>query len=87
MLATDLIMDVRASRTITPDQVHRLERVFFADGAPSTDQMHLIRLIDSYLQRRIPCWAELMARAAMATRAPQADPADTIDHSATAQAA
>jgi hypothetical protein len=66
MLASDLLMDVRASRAISPDQMERLERMVFESGAPSGDQLDLVFLIDTYLQRRDPRWAELMARAAMA---------------------
>ena len=65
MLASDLVMDVRASRTISPDQVERLERMVFDGGAPSTDQLDLRFLVDTDLQRRNPQWAELLARAAV----------------------
>ncbi len=66
MLASDLLMDVRASRAISQDQVARLEQMVFEGGAPSGDQLDLVFLIDTYLQRRDPRWADLMARAAMA---------------------
>jgi hypothetical protein len=65
MLASDLIMDVRASRSISPDQVARLERMVFANGAPSGDQLDLLLLMDTYLQRRDPRWADLLSRAAL----------------------
>jgi hypothetical protein len=65
MLASDLVMDVRASRSISPDQVERLERLVFGSGAPSGDQLDLLFLIDTYLQGHNPRWAELLARAAM----------------------
>jgi hypothetical protein len=66
MLASDLLMDVRAARAISGDQVDRLERMVFESGVPSGDQLDLVFLIDTYLMRRDPRWAELMARAAMA---------------------
>ena len=66
MLASDLIMDVRASRAISADQVVQLERMIFAGGAPSAEQLDLLLLIDAYLERSDPCWAELLARAAQA---------------------
>jgi hypothetical protein len=65
MLASDLIMDVRASRTISPDQMEQLEKMVFGSGRPSGDQLDLLYLMDTYLQRPDPRWAELLARAAM----------------------
>ena len=70
MLASDLIMDVRASRSISPDQMERLERMVFGSGKPSGDQLDLLYLMDTYLQRPDPRWAELLARAAMTALAP-----------------
>ena len=64
MLASDLIMDVRASRDISADQVEQLERMVFAGGAPSVDQLDLLFLIDTYLERSDPRWADLLSRAA-----------------------
>jgi hypothetical protein len=64
MLASDLIVDVRASRHISADQVDELERMVFAGGAPSLDQLDLLFLIDTYLQRSDPRWAALLSRAA-----------------------
>lgn len=75
MLASDLIIDVRASRTISPDQVDRLERMVFGSGAPSGDQLDLLFLIDTYLQRPDQRWGELLARAAMAALVPPANKA------------
>jgi hypothetical protein len=51
MLASDLIMDVRASRTISPHQMERLEKMVFGNGRPSGDQLDLLYLMDTYLQR------------------------------------
>jgi hypothetical protein len=69
MLASDLIMDVRASRTITADQVDQLEKMVFASGEPSVDQLDLLFLMDTYLRRPDPRWAELLERAAHAAMA------------------
>jgi hypothetical protein len=66
MLATDLIIDVRASRRISAEQVDRLERMIFETGAPGGDQLRLLFLIDSYLQQREPRWIDLLTRASMA---------------------
>jgi hypothetical protein len=66
MLATDIFMDVRAARAISPDQITRLESLVFSNGAPSGDQLDLLYLMDTYLQRPDPRWADLLARAAIA---------------------
>ena len=60
-------MEVRASRTISADQVERLERMVFGSGAPSGDQPDILFLIDTYLQRPDRRWGELLTRAAMAS--------------------
>ena len=49
MLATDIFMDVRAARGISVDQITRLERLVFAEGAPTGDQLDLLYLMDTYL--------------------------------------
>lgn len=72
MLTSDLIMDVRASRTISSDQMASLEKMVFGSGSPSGDQLDLLYLMDTYLQRPDPRWADLLARAAM-TALPPAD--------------
>jgi hypothetical protein len=66
MLACDLLMNVRASRTISGEQVAQLEKMVFADGGPSRDQLDFLCLIDTYLERPHPGWAPLFARATMA---------------------
>jgi hypothetical protein len=73
MLASDLLMSVRASRSISPDQVESLERMVFGSGTPSGDQLDLLFLMDTYLQRPDPRWAELLARAAMTALLPLVD--------------
>lgn len=57
-------MDVRASRAISPDQVEQLEKMVFAGGAPSADQLDLLYLMDTYLERHDQRWADLLERAA-----------------------
>ena len=66
MLATDIFMDVRAARHISADQISRLESLVFSDGGPSGDQLDLLYLMDTYLQRPDPRWGDLLARAASA---------------------
>lgn len=72
MLASDIVMDVRASRCISTDQVRQLERMVFEGGTPSRDQLDLLYLVDTYLQRPDPRWANLIARAAVAAMEPAA---------------
>ena len=67
MLASDLIMSVRASRSISTDQVEALEQIVFASAAPSAEQLDLLIQIDAYVERPVPRWTELLARAAQAT--------------------
>jgi hypothetical protein len=70
MLASDLVMLVRASRTISGEEVERLERTLFGAGMPSDEQIDLLFLMDSYLDRPHPRWSELLARAALAALVP-----------------
>jgi len=65
MLACDLLMNVRASRSISGEQVTQLEKMVFAEGGPSRDQLNLLCLIDTYLERPHPGWGPLFARATM----------------------
>ena len=73
MLACDLLMNVRASRAISGDQVAQLERLVFGRGTPSRDQLDILFLIDTYLRRPDPSWADLLARAALAALVPAAE--------------
>lgn len=66
MLVSDLLMEVRASRSLSADQVVRLERQVFGEGKPSRDQLDLLFLVDTYLERADPSWALLLTRAALA---------------------
>jgi hypothetical protein len=63
MLATDLIMDVRASRTISADQLYQLEQWILSDGAPTAEQLDVMLLLETYLDWPDPDFAELLSRA------------------------
>ena len=65
MLVSDLLMEVRASRSLSADQVDRLERQVFGAGKPNREQLDLLFLVDTYLQRADPSWALLLSRAAL----------------------
>jgi len=67
MLTCDLLMEIKTSRRISGEQITRLERMVFGGGTPSRDQLELLLLLDTYLQRRDAGWAELLARAALAS--------------------
>ena len=68
MLACDLIMEVRASRSLSSDQVRRLERMAFGCGQPSRDQLEVLLWIDRYVMRADASWTALLARAAQAAK-------------------
>lgn len=70
MLACDLIMDVRASRVISADQVDQLERLVFTGEAPNREQLALLYLINTYLQRPDARMARLLDRAIEEATAP-----------------
>jgi hypothetical protein len=65
MLACDLILEVRASRSLNAEQVSRLERMVFGQGRPDREQLDLLFVIDAYVMRADPAWAALLARAAL----------------------
>jgi hypothetical protein len=65
MLVSDLLLEVRASRSLSADQVSRLERQVFGAGKPTREQLDLLFLVDTYLQRADPTWALLLSRAAL----------------------
>lgn len=75
MLASDLIVDVRASRTITAEQIDKLERAIFAGDAPGAELLDLLQQIEAYVERAAPGWPALLARAAAARSAIHADKA------------
>ena len=78
MLACDFLMHVRASRAISGDQYSQLERLVFDGGGPSQEQLDILFIINSYLKRPDPRWADLMTRAALAVLAPPASAAEPI---------
>lgn len=63
MLASDLVLSVRASRSLTSEQVSALERFAFGSGEPNRDQIDLLFLIDSYVKRPSIRWMSLVQRA------------------------
>jgi hypothetical protein len=67
VLPCDLIVEIRASRTVSAEQAARVERMVFGDGRPAADQLELILAMDQYVQRADPCWDSLVARAAAAS--------------------
>jgi len=85
MLACDLILAVRASKSVSADQVKSLERMVFGSGTPSREQLELLFLIDGYALRADPSWAALLARAALSALV--APPGELAQASAVARAA
>jgi hypothetical protein len=66
MLACDLILEIRASRSVSAEQVFRLERMMFANGAPTAEDFDMLLTIDNYLRRFDPSWLTLLERARLA---------------------
>ena len=69
MLASDLVLSVRASRSLTAEQVSALERYAFGSGEPNRDQIDLLFLIDSYMKRPSIRWMSLIQRVMEVTTA------------------
>jgi hypothetical protein len=61
MLASDLILEVRASRSLSAAQVRQLERELM-DGV-DRHALELLFLLDRYARRADPGWPPLLARA------------------------
>ena len=76
MLACDLVLQVRASRSLTGEQISYLDNIVFGAGKPSRENLDLIMLIDGYVQRADPSWGALLTRAAMAALVGGPDRAD-----------
>ncbi len=68
MLACDLILEVRASRSLSAEQVRSLERMAFGCGQPTREQLELLLVVDQYVMRADPSWTALLARAAEAAK-------------------
>lgn len=62
MLASDVVWNARAARTLNGDQVAALERLVFSGGKPEREQIEILDLIDSYLVHRCEAWSSLMKR-------------------------
>lgn len=65
MLACDLIMEVRASRSMRAEQVAAVERMVFGGAGPGSDEIDLVLAIDRYVERADPCWDDLVTRATL----------------------
>lgn len=63
MLASDVVLNVRASRSLSSEEIDALERLLFSKDGPSPEQVELLSLINSYVSRPSARWSELMARA------------------------
>ena len=74
-MACDLILEVRASRSLSAEQVTHLERMVFGTGRPTRDQLDMLFLINRYVLRADPSWGNLLARAAVAALVAGAEPA------------
>lgn len=75
MLACDLVLEVRATRSLSYPQVARLEREL-SQGFDRND-LDLLLLLDRYAERADPAWPALLARAVAAAAgdtAPSAHP-------------
>ncbi len=78
MLACDLLLQVRASRSVSGEQIRALDRMVFGAGKPSRENLDLILLIDRYVQRADPNWGALLARAALASLVAGPDRAEEV---------
>ena len=63
MLACDLIMEVRASRSVSAEQAACVERIVFGGGEPDAGGLELIFAIERYAERADRLWDELVAKA------------------------
>lgn len=78
MLACDIILAVRTSRSVSADLVKSLERMVFGAGSPNREQLDLLLLIDGYALRADPSWAALLDRAVDATHVGRAETKSAI---------
>jgi hypothetical protein len=56
---SDIVAEVRASRSISADHVKRLKQAI--DGKPDRHQLSLLLLVDGYAERADPSWQALLA--------------------------
>ena len=61
MLACDLVLEVRASRVLTAEQVRQLERAV-AGVRLDRQELDVLLLIDRYAERADPGWRPLLER-------------------------
>jgi hypothetical protein len=65
MLACDLIVEVRAARSVSAEQVAGLERTMPHGGTVSEEMLDFLFIIDRYAERAAPAWTQLLARAVL----------------------
>jgi len=63
MLACDLMMDVRSSRSVTAEQVRRVERAMPIGSPVIAEQLDFLFQVDHYAERADRGWTRLLARA------------------------
>lgn len=64
MLACDLIVEVRAARSVSEEQAVRLERSL-PNGPVSHETIDFLFTVDRYADRAAPAWTQLLARAVL----------------------
>jgi hypothetical protein len=67
MLACDLIIEVRAARSVSAEQVAGLERTMPLGGTVSPETLDFLFMIDRYAERAAPAWTQLLARAVLSS--------------------
>ena len=65
MLACDLIIEVRAARSVSAEQVAGLERTIPLGATVSQEMLDFLFTIDRYAERAAPAWTQLLARAVL----------------------
>jgi hypothetical protein len=65
MLACDLIVEVRAARSVSAEQAARLERSLPIGATISRETIDVLFTIDLYAERAAPAWTQLLARAVL----------------------
>lgn len=65
MLACDLIVEVRAARSVSAEQAAELERAMPTGQAVSHEMLDFLFTVDRYAERAAPAWTQLLARAVL----------------------
>jgi hypothetical protein len=65
MLACDLMMEVRSSRSVTAEQVRRLEHALPIGSPVIAEQLDFLFQVDHYAERADRGWTRLLARAVL----------------------